>query len=166
MVEGSLAFSQDHGPLAVEIRPMKWGDLPEVLAIERAVFPTPWPESVFLHELRYNRCATMVVAHLADRRLYPGVVGYAGFWSVASEMHITTLAVDPDFQGRGIARRLMDHCFERARELGCTEATLEVRPSNVAAQRLYVSYGFTLTGRRRRYYADGEDALIMSLKRL
>jgi ribosomal-protein-alanine N-acetyltransferase len=145
---------------------MTWGDLPEVLAIEKSVFPTPWPKSVFLHEMRYNRCATMVVAHLADRWIYPGVVGYAGFWSVAGEMHITTMAVDPHFQRRGISRQLIDHCFEMAHSLGCTEATLEVRASNVAAQRLYASYGFVLAGRRRRYYADGEDALIMTLKEL
>jgi ribosomal-protein-alanine N-acetyltransferase len=145
---------------------MAWGDLPEVMAIEKAVFPTPWPQSVFLYEMRYNRNAIMVVAHLADRRQYPGVVGYAGFWSAAGEMHITTLAVDPDFQRQGIARQLIDHCLEKARALGCTQGTLEVRESNAGAQRLYASYGFIAAGRRKRYYSDGEDAIIMNREEL
>lgn len=165
-MEGSLAFSEDQGPLDVDIRPMEWGDLPEVMAIEKAVFPNPWPKSVFLCEMRYNRHTTIVVAHLTDRRRYPGVVGYAAFWSVAGEMHITTLAVDPSFQRCGIARQLMDHCFEKARYLGCSQGTLEVRESNTAAQRLYESYGFSVAGRRKRYYGDGEDALIMNLEEL
>lgn len=166
VVEGSLAFAKEQGHLEVDIRPMDWTDLPQVLAIERANFPTPWPETVFLHEMRYNRQATMLVAHLNDRRLYSGVVGYAGFWSVSGEMHITTLAVDTDFQRRGIARALLEHSMERARALGCREATLEVRESNIQAQRLYAGYGFLAAGRRKRYYPDGEDALIMTLKEL
>ncbi len=108
----------------------------------------------------------MVVAFLVDRRRYPGVVGYAGFWTAADEMHVTTLAVHPHFQRGGIARQLMDHCFDEARGLGCVEATLEVRETNTAAQRLYSSYGFVVVGRRVRYYGDGEDALIMTLEKL
>ncbi|MDV2496623.1 MAG: ribosomal protein S18-alanine N-acetyltransferase [bacterium] len=165
-MEASLAFPESQGPVAVDIRPMAWGDLQEVLAIEGEVFPTPWPRSMFLHEMRYNRQATIVVAHLVDRRQYSGVVGYAGFWDVAGEMHVTTLAVDPSFQRRGIAHELMDHCMDVARALGCTTASLEVRLSNEAAQQLYDSYGFVVAGRKARYYQDGEDALIMTLERL
>ncbi len=165
-MEASLALPKEPGPIVVDIRPMAWGDLHEVQVIEEAVFPTPWPRSVFLHEIRYNRQATMVVARLVDRRRYPGVVGYAGFWTAADEMHVTTLAVHPRFQRGGIARQLMDHCFDEARALGCTEATLEVRETNTAAQRLYSSYGFAVEGRRARYYGDGEDALIMTLEKL
>ncbi len=165
-MEASLALPESQGPVAVDIRPMAWGDLQEVLAIEEEVFPTPWHRSVFLHEMRYNRQATIVVAHLVDRRRYPGVVGYAGFWDVAGEMHVTTMAVDPSFQRRGIAHELMDHCMDVARALGCTTASLEVRLSNEAAQQLYASYGFVVAGRKARYYPDGEDALIMTLERL
>ncbi|MFQ6672333.1 MAG: ribosomal protein S18-alanine N-acetyltransferase [Candidatus Tectimicrobiota bacterium] len=149
-------------PGAVAIRPMARDDLPEVLAIEEAVFPSPWPRSVFLHEMRSNRRATLVVAQWVDQRQVPQVIGYAGFWAVAGEMHVTTLAVHPRLQRRGVAHQLMDHCFQEARAQGCTYAILEVRESNEAAQRLYASYGFVVTGRRKRYYHDGEDALIMT----
>ena len=81
-------------------------------------------------------------------------------------MHVTTMAVDPSFQRRGIAHELMDHCMDVARALGCTTASLEVRISNEAAQQLYASYGFVVAGRKARYYPDGEDALIMTLERL
>lgn len=150
----------------IDIRPMAWRDLGEVVGIEEAVFTAPWPRSVFQHELRYNRHSVMMVVHLADRSEYPGVVGYAGFWAVSGEMHVTTLAVHPSFQRRGVARRLMERCFEEARQRGCTQATLEVRESNEAAQSLYASYGFVVAGRRPRYYKGGEDALIMTLERL
>lgn len=165
-MEASLAFFEDRKHVALDISPMTWGDLAEVHEIEEAVFPTPWPQAAFLHEMRYNPHATMLVAHLEDRWTYPGVVGYAGFWSVAGEMHVTTIAVHPGFQRQGIAHQLMDHCMELARKLGCKEATLEVRETNLDAQKLYASYGFEVRGRRKRYYSDGEDALIMTLDRL
>jgi ribosomal-protein-alanine N-acetyltransferase len=145
---------------------MEVDHLEEVLAIEETVFPSPWPRSAFIHEILYNPRATMVVAHLAEPEIYPGVVGYAGFWTVGGQVHITTLAVHPKFHRRGVGRKLLEHCLDTARHRGCYMATLEVRESNVAAQRLYADYGFVVTGRRRRYYRDGEDALIMTLENL
>jgi ribosomal-protein-alanine N-acetyltransferase len=91
------------------------------------------------------------------------LVGYAGFWRVADEAHITSVTVHKSFRRRGYGRALMAHIEGVATGLGLEWATLEVRPSNKAGQRLYESLGYALTGRRKRYYKKtNEDALIMT----
>jgi [ribosomal protein S18]-alanine N-acetyltransferase len=90
------------------------------------------------------------------------IVGYAGLWLMTDEAHITTIAVDPDFQGKGIGELLLVGLIDRARQIGARWLTLEVRVSNEVAQRLYEKYTFKEMGLRRRYYSDnGEDALVM-----
>jgi ribosomal-protein-alanine N-acetyltransferase len=90
------------------------------------------------------------------------IVGYAGLWLMTDEAHITTIAVDPDFQGNGIGELLVVALIDRAKQIGARWLTLEVRVSNDAAQRLYEKYTFKEMGVRRRYYSDnGEDALVM-----
>ena len=90
------------------------------------------------------------------------IVGYAGLWLMTDEAHITTIAVDPDFQGNGIGELLVVALIDRARQIGARWLTLEVRVSNEVAQRLYEKYTFKEMGVRRRYYSDnGEDALVM-----
>jgi ribosomal-protein-alanine N-acetyltransferase len=90
------------------------------------------------------------------------IIGYAGLWLMTDEAHITTIAVDPDFQGNGIGELLLVGLIDRARQIGARWLTLEVRVSNEVAQRLYEKYTFKEMGLRRRYYSDnGEDALVM-----
>ena len=90
------------------------------------------------------------------------IVGYAGLWLMTDEAHITTIAVDPDFQGNGIGELLLVALIDRAQQIGARWLTLEVRVSNDVAQRLYEKYTFKEMGIRRRYYSDnGEDALVM-----
>ena len=90
------------------------------------------------------------------------IVGYAGLWLMTDEAHITTIAVDPDFQGNGLGELLLVALIDRARQIGARWLTLEVRVSNEVAQRLYEKYTFKEMGVRRRYYSDnGEDALVM-----
>jgi len=94
------------------------------------------------------------------------IVGYGGFWLMAGEAHITTIAVRPELRRRGIGELLLVAMLDRATELGAEVATLEVRVSNIAAQTLYRKYGFRQVGLRRRYYSNNEDALIMTTNRL
>jgi [ribosomal protein S18]-alanine N-acetyltransferase len=90
------------------------------------------------------------------------IIGYAGLWLMTDEAHITTIAVDPDFQGNGIGELLLVALIDRAKQIGARWLTLEVRVSNDVAQRLYEKYTFKEMGIRRRYYSDnGEDALVM-----
>jgi ribosomal-protein-alanine N-acetyltransferase len=90
------------------------------------------------------------------------LVGYAGVWVTFDEGHITTIAVARRYRGSGVGEVLLNGLIDHARELGAVSMTLEVRVSNTVAQNLYSKYGFTVEGRRKRYYPDnGEDALIM-----
>lgn len=146
----------------VEISEMTLEDVDAVQVVERASFPVPWPANAFRHELTQNRNARYVVARLGDR-----VAGYAGLWLMVDEAHITTFAVHPELRRRRIGERMLQRLFEIAEEMKAEWLTLEVRVSNLAAQRLYEKYGFRRAGVRRRYYSDnGEDALIMWTERI
>ncbi len=145
------------------VREMTLRDVPAVVEIDQRSFSLPWPESSFRFELQENPAAFLLVAE----RVGPAenaLVGYIGFWSILEEAHISTLAVHPLERGKGIAARLLKEALRRADEMGALVATLEVRVSNQAAIRLYRKFGFEIVGKRKRYYYDnGEDALIMTL---
>ncbi len=139
----------------VTIRSIGFSDLPQVLAIERRAFPTPWSAAMFVLELSKPSTISLAAA-LPDRRLAGFVVcsRYADVW------HVMDVAVDPPRRRRGIASALLESMIERA---GLGEPiTLEVRPSNTGAIALYERFGFRAAGMRPHYYHDtGEDALIM-----
>ena len=93
------------------------------------------------------------------------LVGYLCLWEIGHEIHITNLAVRPEFRRRGIARALLSHVMEGARQSGVELVFLEVRPTNLEALALYESFGFRVIGRRKGYYFDtGEDALVMEAR--
>jgi ribosomal-protein-alanine N-acetyltransferase len=91
------------------------------------------------------------------------VLGYAGFWALVDEAHLANIAVAPEWRGRGLGELLLVTVIDRAVELGLAVVTLEVRVSNLRAQKLYRKYGFEVVGERRHYYSDnGENAYIMT----
>lgn len=140
----------------ISVEPMLSTDLEFVHRIDRRCFPLSWQEGTFLTELG-NRYAFYFVARLDSK-----VVGFCGAWVIAHEAHITTLAVDPDYQGEGIGERLLVALLEECLLLSASYATLEVRESNQAAQNLYAKYGFVNTALRRNYYKEnGENAIVM-----
>lgn len=135
------------------------GDLEEILAIETDSFPTPWTPGLFRSEMA-NPISRMVVGRSMD---LGRVVGYAVFWRVVDEIHLHNIAVRRDLRRGGIASLLLAEVARKGLPEGARWVTLEVRRSNVAAQRLYERFGFSIGGVRRGYYTDtGEDALIMS----
>lgn len=90
------------------------------------------------------------------------LIGLGCYWSILEEAHITILAVHPDYQHQGLGQLLLYALLRDAKRRQLEWATLEVKPSNQAALSLYQKFGFTLAGRRQRYYKDtGEDALIL-----
>jgi [ribosomal protein S18]-alanine N-acetyltransferase len=139
---------------SVTIRPLGYADLPQVIAIERRAFPTPWSLAMFVLEL--SKPSSVCLAAADQNRL----VGYLVCSRYAEVWHLMNIAVDPGQQRRGIGTALMEVMLERA---GPEEAyTLEVRPSNAPAIALYEQFGFRPAGTRRRYYQDtGEDAVVM-----
>jgi ribosomal-protein-alanine N-acetyltransferase len=170
------------------VEKMRLEDIPRVVEIERQAFPSPWPARAYRYEVSQNHLAHYFVACCRDeerpyegspeeagilRRLPPWshrehsdqhrIVGYCGFWVVAQEAHISTIAVDPQYRGLGIGQLLLLTAIEKAMDLDAMLVSLEVRVSNFAAQSLYRKYGFEVVGRRPRYYSDNrEDALIMT----
>lgn len=141
---------------AVTVSPMRRRHLRAVLAIEAQVYPRPWSSRLFEDELDRGGRAYLVA------RVGPTVVGYAGVLMIADDGHVATLAVDPAWQGRGIATRLLLELVRQAIGLGAEQLTLEVRVSNTTAQGIYRRFGFAPAGARKAYYADnGEDALVM-----
>jgi [ribosomal protein S18]-alanine N-acetyltransferase len=146
------------------VRPMQPEDIPAVMAIDRESFPNPWPENTYWYELRENRTAHLLVIQSRENS---EVVGVAGYWLVVDEVHISTLAVRPDWRSRGVGTVLLAGMLRQAAGLGATSATLEVRTGNQAAQVLYRKFGFQIAGRRKGYYKDNsEDALLMTADRL
>ena len=92
------------------------------------------------------------------------VIGYVGLRLQGPGVHISTIAVHPDWRGKGLGELLLLTAMEKALELKGSTVTLEVRPSNRVAQRLYHKYGFRFKGVNRGYYRDGEDAWLMAVE--
>jgi [ribosomal protein S18]-alanine N-acetyltransferase len=140
----------------VLIRRMQPADLPRVVEIERACFGERWTLASFQNELA-NSASTYFVATVDGE-----IVGYAGYWLILEESHVTTIGVDPRHQRKGYGELLMLDLIEHAAQHGAKWITLEVRLSNIGAQKMYEKFGFTSLGRRKGYYQDNnEDALIM-----
>ena len=141
----------------VRIRPMRESDIAAVIATERSSYPFPWSEGIFRDCLRVGYiCRVIDIDDL--------VVGHAILSLGAGEAHILNVCIAEAYRNRGIGRHLLAYLLERAQASGMAEAFLEVRPSNVAAIRLYQSMGFEQVGQRRGYYqASGgrEDAAVL-----
>ncbi len=139
----------------LDIRRLTYADLPQVIAIERRAFPTPWSLAMFVLEL--SKPSGICLAAMFENRL----VGYLVCSRYDTVWHVMNVSVDPDHRRRGIASTLLNALLER---VGDPEAhyTLEVRRSNEGAVALYERFRFRAAGLRRRYYADnGEDAVVM-----
>ena len=144
-------------PLEVHISPMRRRHLRAVLRIEGQVYPTPWTHGLFVSELALRSSRVYVIARVGRE-----VIGYAGLMMSLTDGHVTTIAVDPEWQREAVGTRLLVTLAQEAIARGATALTLEVRLSHQGAQRLYQRFGFKAVGVRKGYYADtGEDALVM-----
>ncbi len=143
----------------VRIERMRRRHVRSVLAIEQQVFPRPWSAALYLSEIAQPATRSYHVATVEG-----AVVGYAGCMVAAGESHVTTVGVDPAWQGRLIGMRVVYEVVAESIRRGATAITLEVRVSNHPAQRLYQRFGFVPAGIRKNYYAEvNEDAIVMWL---
>ena len=139
----------------LEIRQLAYADLPQVIAIERRAFPTPWSLAMFVLEL--SKPGGICLAALED----DVIVGYLVCSRYDTVWHLMNVAVEPSKRRQGIATTLLERLFDQADKPN-EQYTLEVRTSNDSAIKLYERFGFRAAGRRRAYYHDNrEDALIM-----
>jgi ribosomal-protein-alanine N-acetyltransferase len=142
-------------PDQLDIRRLGYADLPQVIAIERRSFPTPWSLAMFVLELSKPSGISLAAVRGGE------LVGYLVCSRYDRVWHVMNLSVHPSERREGIGSSLLERLFDRVGDADA-QYTLEVRSSNRAAIDLYRRYGFRAAGIRRRYYQDnGEDAVIM-----
>lgn len=153
-----MSFLRERSRDALTTETMRRRHLRRVLEIEEQVHPRPWTHRTFVGEINKMKDGTRyyLVAYVGD-----DLVGYGGMIFVGDDAHVTNVAVDPAWQGRGVATEIMLDLSLLARDRGCAAMTLEVRHTNTAAQNLYRQFGFVPAGVRKRYYENTEDAIVM-----
>src|SRR5438477_6461545 len=139
----------------VEIRNAGTRDLDAIHALEVRAFPSPWRRELFENELRASGRLSLIA------RRDGVVIGYLFAMWFFDEMHINKIAVTEEERRRGIAGKLMEHCFRFAKANHIRSISLEVRETNVGAQEFYKQLDFAATYKRPRYYPDGESAVVM-----
>ncbi len=155
----SALRTRDATPSSLELRPARRSDVDAVLTLERASFSDPWSRASFTSLLGHPSVYFVVAAQHQE-----GLAGYLAAWFMVPEGEIATLAVHPEQRRLGVGGFLLDAAIQEARVRGVRDLYLEVRDSNVAAQRLYLSRGFAEIGRRRHYYRNPvEDARVLRL---
>jgi [ribosomal protein S18]-alanine N-acetyltransferase len=158
---------------SIHVRRLGYSDLPQVIAIERRSFPTPWSLAMFVLELSKPSGVCLAAVRHDGPEPYAGdgassggrrgrdhLLGYLVCSRYDDVWHLMNIAVDPVVRRRGLGSKLLKAMLERAGQ--DSTYTLEVRTSNTSAIALYERYGFRSAGTRPRYYQDtGEDAMIM-----
>ncbi|MBR5913311.1 MAG: ribosomal protein S18-alanine N-acetyltransferase [Selenomonadaceae bacterium] len=139
----------------ITFRDMKTGDAITVEEIENRSFKSAWSLLSFVYEAK--RDDSIAIVGEIDGQ----IVAYACVWISFDEADVANIAVDEPFRGQGIGTKLFEEIIRRVKLIGIKAMTLEVRPSNSAAIKLYENFGLHIVGRRKGYYEDGEDALIM-----
>jgi len=136
------------------LRKMRISDLDQVVFIEKDLFVDPWSRESFIFDLLNNSNSFSFVLEKDGE-----ILGYIIGWLIEDEIHIGNIAVKRKYQGQGIGSTLLKYLF------GIYDDSfrwfLEVRQTNLKARRLYHKFGFRLLHRRKKYYSDGEDALVM-----
>lgn len=141
----------------IKIRPMLNRDILSVVEIDKKSYSQPWGVNEFFREINYNRFGRYFVVEI-DKK----IVGYIGSWFLGDLIHITTVAVDPEYRRRGIGEMLMNFIIDMGKGEKVKKVVLEVRVSNLVAQKLYEKLGFKIEKIKKEYYPDNkEDAYYM-----
>ena len=141
----------------MELIPMSQQTVGQVAELEHRCFSTPWSYKDLVSELD-NPWAIWLTAMEGD-----ALIGYLGIQYGPDGADIMSIATDPAFRGKGAAKQLLSAMEQQLRALKLQWITLEVRPSNESARKLYESMGFQQVGRRPRYYQKPtEDALLLT----
>jgi ribosomal-protein-alanine N-acetyltransferase len=144
----------------VTVRDMLPADIPAVHELEVRLFPVDaWPLQMFVDELSQPETRRYLIAETPD-----GIIGYAGLMCIEPIADVQTIAVIPEYEGKGIGTALLTELINESRRRGAADVLLEVRADNPRAQQLYRRFGFEQIHVRRNYYRDGVDALIMRLE--
>ena len=152
----------DYQMIFLRCRPLTTADLPAALELDHACFGGLWTQAGYQREIDSSHSDLLLLE--TDSAAAPALnatIGLGCVWAILDEAHITLLGVAPTYRRQGLGQWLLLQLLAHASDRGLTHATLEVRQSNQSAQTLYQTFGFRIAGERRRYYADGENALIL-----
>ncbi|HEX6247477.1 MAG TPA: ribosomal protein S18-alanine N-acetyltransferase [Nocardioidaceae bacterium] len=140
----------------MRVRAATPGDAPALAALEAVLFGLDaWSEAPVLEEIVGPGRRALVAVEGEE------VLGYVVTRSTGEVADLQRIAVRPDQQRRGLAHRLLGEALALAREDGVERVLLEVSTTNSGALRFYAAEGFEVVDRRRRYYRDGSDAVVM-----
>lgn len=142
--------------MTMTVRAWKKEDVATIAEIERKSFSDPWTERMLEDTLRYPVYHTFLAEEGGQ------VCGYSCLIVLFEDAELANIAVAPEYRGKGVGKLLMEQMHEKAKALGAERVLLEVRVSNRNAIGLYGKYGYVRYGKRENYYADGEDAYLMS----
>ncbi len=137
------------------IRAWNSEDIPKIAALEKVCFSDPWPQEGFLAAFSSPFFQGVLIEEDGE------IIAYACESVLFEDAEIENVAVAPDFRKRGLGRTLMESLESVALRLGAEQSFLEVRVSNEAARTLYQKFGYEPLRVRKKYYSDGEDALVM-----
>ncbi|MCH4154418.1 MAG: ribosomal protein S18-alanine N-acetyltransferase [Saccharofermentans sp.] len=141
------------------IREARPEDVGAIMELEKGAIVHPWILQD-IEALITDGCKTAVAAEDTEGR----ITGYAGAEWVMPEANIGNIVVCPDCRGQGVGTRLLRTLIGCLRTIGIEEVFLEVEEGNEPAMRLYRSCGFEVYNRRRDYYGQGADALLMKCR--
>lgn len=144
--------------MEIKVIPMTYETVEDVFLVEQSAFLHPWSKQSFLDEL-VNPLAKYFVLTINNQ-----VAGYAGLWHIVDEGHITNIAIKKELQGQGLSNYLLKEIIDYKNKNNLSFLTLEVRESNIIAQKLYEKYNFKKTGERKKYYENSETAFLYSLE--
>ena len=151
-----------NGLPGVRARAMTLVDVPAVHTLESQLFPADaWPLDMFLAEIVHPTRGYIVLETVQEGNNEAEIIGYAGLMSIAETADVQTIAIDPQHEGKGYGRALLNFLAREAAVRGAEQILLEVRADNARAQDLYQRNGYQQIHVRRGYYNDGVDALIM-----
>ncbi|BAT72062.1 ribosomal-protein-alanine N-acetyltransferase [Thermosulfidibacter takaii ABI70S6] len=139
----------------IKVREASFLDIPRMVKIDKKVFKKPWGYDAFFGEF-FKSFSKIIVAEIDGK-----VVGFVVLWIMSPEAYLANIAVDPDYQGKGIGSTLLREVVRICEEEMVSSLVLEVRVSNKSAINLYKKFGFEMVGVRKGMYFDGEDGLVM-----
>jgi [ribosomal protein S18]-alanine N-acetyltransferase len=139
------------------IRRMELADISQVVSVEIASFSSPWHAEIFNQELTENQHAHYFIIEINKK-----IIGYVGMWVVLDDAQITNIAILPGYRGNKLGEKLFRFALQQAVKMGVSRLSLEVRTSNIVAQKMYRKFGLVPGGIRKNYYTDNnEDAVVM-----
>ncbi|MDD6302380.1 MAG: ribosomal protein S18-alanine N-acetyltransferase [Bacillales bacterium] len=131
-------------------------DIDSLADLESKNFHSPWTKEQFLYEIKENEFSKTIVVYEGEC-----LIGYINYWIIFDNGQINKICVKEDYRRKKIASYLLEKASEDFKKNECYVITLEVRVSNISAQKLYEKFGFKTILTKEGYYTDGEDAYYM-----